>query len=172
MWNPSQNEVSSKEIVGRRAFGKKLYSESGERGHFRVFRISIFLDDRYDKDLSFDRLGVRRVFADVISFLSPIGLEHGLKLVPKRDFRGWATIKMVDLKNLVVKPSSPPSAGGNPYHADLIRDGYRDKGTAETLAWRLSVHASKMALTEPDESGRPIKKATVFINWIMSWIGR
>ena len=49
---------------------------------------------------------------------------------------------MADLDWVDVRPT-PTESPYNPYHADLSRDGFRERRQAETLAFRLSVLAGR-----------------------------
>lgn len=142
-WHPDKRVVSTKEIIGRRAFLADLF-EGGNMGN--IFKIDIFLDDAPEEDLSFDRLGLKVPAADVVSFLTPICRNHGATLNPARDFRGWAAISVARLKKLKVVPMVEVE---NKFHAHLVRDDYRDADKAETLAFRLAYEASRIGLVLP-----------------------
>ena len=53
MWNPP-DQVSTKEMIGRRAFGKdkSVFANS----EATKYKLNVFLDDRLADNLSFDRL--------------------------------------------------------------------------------------------------------------------
>ena len=65
-WTP-QPEVSQKEMVGRRAFTKKLRQPNGH------YKPDIFMDDRLSTGLSVDRLGIKvEHTAEITSELKPL----------------------------------------------------------------------------------------------------
>lgn len=130
MWKPTAS-VSPKEVIGRRAFGDrdKVFTSDGK------IRIDVFLDTRYQNDLSFDRLGIKKPTDEVVRFLTPKCNKHAS--IVMKPFFGWAAIKVSELKRLEVKPT-PDDANDNPYHADLLRNDYRSRELAETLAFRLA----------------------------------
>lgn len=137
MWNPP-DQVSTKEIVGRRAFGKpeKIFSDK----EATRYRIDIFFDDRIDTDLSLDRLGVKQPKQEVLDFLTPLGDALGERMDKK--FQGWAQIRVGQLKDLHVKRTDAEGED-NPYHAELNRDNFRNTPAARALAFQLSVYASQ-----------------------------
>jgi hypothetical protein len=126
--------------------GAVIYLHSSDVGSNTEIRLDVFLDDRYEEDLSFDRLGVRKVEAKIVDFLTPLAHNVGARRVPPKPFAGWLGIAVSELRNLLVLPDP---IDGNPYHALLSRDGYRNKYLAETLAYRLCYHAHKIGLIPP-----------------------
>ncbi|TGN99658.1 hypothetical protein PN36_35270 [Candidatus Thiomargarita nelsonii] len=100
MWKPDKKNVSDKEIVGRRVFGKKIFRAPRERG---LFVPEIFYDTRLENDLSFDRLGLKKVDKDVVRFLTQQCYQHGD--MQNKKFVGWATIKVSDIKKIKVSQS-------------------------------------------------------------------
>lgn len=144
MWQPDPDVVSEKEILGRRTFGDNITKPDGQ------FRMTVFLDTRYDEDLSLDRMGMKTVDPEVTVFLTPQCHAHG-KTQSKR-FAGWAAIRKKVLTGLDVRPNAQLETAdhpANPYHADLSRNGYRDRRQAETLAFRLVLHAQDLGLVAP-----------------------
>ena len=144
-WSMDRSSVSRKELIGRRTFGAddKIFSSVDPL----EYRIDVFIDPNLDKDLSFDRLGVREVNQAACRQLSPVGRAHGQRLKPVREFRGWAVIMMADLKDKV----APTSAVGetNPYHAELSRKPYPNKFAARALAFMLCMLARKHPHVKP-----------------------
>jgi hypothetical protein len=149
MWKPDKKRVSDKEIVGRRVFGKKIFREPRERG---LFVPEIFYDTRLENDLSFDRLGLKKVDKDVVRFLTQQCHQHGD--MQNKKFVGWAAIKVSDIKKIKVSQlekleiQATPSQE-NPYHADLPREGFRELVSAERLACQLAYYASVLELVLP-----------------------
>jgi hypothetical protein len=138
MWKPDKNKVSDKEIIGRRIFGHKIFIAPPERG---LFKMELFYDKRFENNLSFDRIGLKTVDKEVVKFLTPQCHEHG-KMQNKK-FVGWAAIRVSDLKKLEIQATA---SSENPYHADLMREDFRDAVSAELLAYRLAHHASALEL--------------------------
>lgn len=141
MWKPDKNKVSDKEIVGRRVFGQKIFKNPGGK---HLFEWKIFYDTRFQNDLSFDRLGLNTIDEKVVKFLTSQCHEHGKQ--QNKKFKGWAPIKVSDLKKIKVSDPNLPNLNqleiqptpttepDNPYHADLSRDGFRENFSAERLA--------------------------------------
>jgi hypothetical protein len=93
MWKPDKTKVSDKEIVGRRVFGKKIFRAPRERG---LFVPDIFFETRLENDLYFDRLGLKTVDKEVVTFLTPQCQQHGD--MQHKKLVGWAAIKVSYLK--------------------------------------------------------------------------
>jgi hypothetical protein len=154
MWNPSATNISDKEIIGRRAFGDEAFipSPQGQLVHYLVF-----YDSRFQTDLSVDRLGGSSVEDRVRRFLTPHAVHHGETRLPKQQFHGWAQIPVKKLKKIKIAPSPKGDKNKlddlsdpyNPYHADIVRDGYRTQQTAEVLAYALAQMASQFHLVSP-----------------------
>jgi hypothetical protein len=74
--------------------------------------------------------------------------------IQNKKFKGWAPIKVSDLRKIKVSDSNLPNLNkleirptptaepDNPYHADLSREGFREKISAERLAYQLAYYAS------------------------------
>ena len=137
MWTPDPDEVKPSESIGRRVFGKGWLAGPDAKGPQGYFKITIFMDSRLDQDLSFDRLGETGVDKRVTRFLTPLGVDQGQTLTPPKEFSGWAAISMARLDFATVRPT-PTDEPCNPFHADLSREGFREKVQAETLAFRLA----------------------------------
>jgi len=172
MWAVDRKKVSLKENLGRRVFLAKPYSDEAKR----LLKLSIFLDDRLEEDLSLDRLGVRQPdIAPVTAKLTPLAIAAGAKMAPAQPFKGWAAFKMSELRPLSVRADpNPPEEPTNEFHALLDRTDFRNEAQANTLAHRLRSHV--YALVEPSaavstndglqDSG--IKRASAAIlNWVM-----
>ena len=135
-WTPP-NEVSKKEVVGRRAFGSRVFEK--EKGPFRLrYKINVFLDSK-DGDLSVDRLGVRHVEEDVLQFLYP--LCNAIAAKGNTKFQGWAQFLVSDLPMRVTKTES--IGENNPYHAEIDRSNHRSEEAQRSFAFELCVYASK-----------------------------
>ena len=136
IWTPP-NHVSSKEMVGRRAFGSRVFDKSDDR--VLQFRINVFLDERQNTGLSVDRLGVRSAEPEVLTRLLPYCdemAEHG-----STSFAGWAQLSVKDIKQTVL--ASEPQGEDHPYHAEVDRSNFPTPESLRALAFELCVHASK-----------------------------
>ena len=122
--------------MGRRAFGSKVFDKS-EQG--LQYRVNVFQDDRIGTGLSFDRLGVRRVEKDVLSFLCPLCDEMAKKKAT--GFVGWVQIHVQDIKNMIKSTDAVNEV--NPYHAEVDRSEYKTLPALRALAFQLCVYASK-----------------------------
>ena len=141
IWTPPQ-QISEKEIVGRRAFGSKIFNH--RNGEPLRYRISVFEDDRPNTGLSVDRLGVRTPKNAVLEFLEPfceVMAERG-----STTFKGWVQLCVADLRSKI----SVTDAEGeqNPYHAEIDRSPYTTVQAMRALAFELCVYASKYEFVE------------------------
>ena len=137
MWDPP-DQVSTKEMIGRRAFGKdKSVFANPEATRYKL---GVFLDDRLADDLSFDRLGVRAADSDVVEFLIALGDELGR--TRDKQVRGWAQIKADDLRKLDFKKTDAEGEE-NPFHGELSREDLRNENAARDLAFQLCELASR-----------------------------
>ena len=135
---PNIETIEDKEILGRRAFGKNIFlNESSNH-----IRMEVFFDNRIENDLSLDRLGVGEAFKKILKKLIPLCEQH--QSVISKEFKGWAQLKKEQLKQhqVIPTPIYEPEELKNIYHADLVREKYRDKELAETLAFALAYIAS------------------------------
>lgn len=136
VWNPPK-KVSSKEFVGRRAFGSRVFENPSDgRLHYKI---DAFLDKRTGTGLSVDRLGVRTAYHDVLAFLCPLCDEMAKK--GSTEFIGWAQIAVKDIQKLV--QATKAVGEDNPYHAEIDRSGHVNIEALRSFAFRLCVHASK-----------------------------
>ena len=133
-WTPTDT-VSDKEFIGRRAFGSRVFTN--EENVLR-YRIDVFLDSR-GSDLSIDRLGIRKVNDNIVSFLLP--LCESMASRGRTTFRGWACLKVGDIKAKVRKTDAENEE--NPYHAEIDRSQHLSEAAQRSLAFELCAHASK-----------------------------
>ena len=99
------------------------------------YRMEVFFDAEVGNGLSLDRVGMKDVDLEVISFLTPLG--HAQANRKKSKFRGWATIKMSELERFSVQPTKAEGEE-NPYHAELSAGGVSDSGSSERARIRIS----------------------------------
>ena len=137
MRTPSST-VSDKEIVGRRAFGNKVFDNRATRT--LPYQINIFLETRDNMGLSVDRLGVRKAYSDVLSFRTP----HcdSLAKIRAKEFVGWAQLCVSDIQQIGIS-STEAINEENPYHAEISLSDHDSRQARRSLAFRLCVFASK-----------------------------
>ena len=137
-WVPPKT-VSKKEMVGRRAFGSKVFEKANDR--VLHYKIDVFLDKRKDTSLSVDRLGVRVARPDTLSLLLP--LCDRIATNGSTEFVGWAQISAADVHRGIRATSSVGE--DNPYHAEIDRTQYPTDEALRAFAFQLCVYASKHA---------------------------
>ena len=133
-WKPTET-VSDKVFIGRRAFGNRVFAN--DKAVLR-YRIDVFLDPR-KSDLSVDRLGIRQISDDIVAFLHPLCESMAAKGGTK--FRGWARLKVGDLRACVRKTKATNEE--NPYHAEIDRSEFVSQGAQRAFAFELCTQASK-----------------------------
>ncbi len=143
-WEPKE-QISLKEIVGRRAFGSRVFDKSN--GVLR-YNINVFLDTRENVGLSVDRLGMKNVDNCVLNYLKPLCLQ----LAEKRSsqFVGWAQIKVRQIESIGIKATLAVNEI-NPYHAEIIRSEFKTQKSLRALAFQLCVYASESDFIYPPE---------------------
>lgn len=134
---PPDEELHDKEIVGRRAFGrcKKIFHENNTVLHYRL---DVFIDKR-PGGISVDRLGIGDYDKKRLGFLDTLGVAMGEKRTVR--FRGWAQFSVSDLRECI----QPTEAVGeeNPFHAEVMRDGFPSPEAKRALAYQMCVLASQ-----------------------------
>jgi hypothetical protein len=146
LWN-APDQVSTKEIIGRRAFTENIRNGAG------YYRIDIFLDERDKSGLSVDRLGIRDADDDVVRCLAELGVALGEKR--GRPFAGWAQLKVSDIpaKSKLKVTKTVADGEDNPYHAEIA---YADTGVVSyNEAFMLSVLAAKLDFLPAPEIPTP-----------------
>ena len=135
--------IHEKEVVGRRAFGadKHIFSKSGSVLHYKI---DVFLDNRVGTGLSIDRLGVGQIQTKIVRKLDALG--HGMSKRTGKEFRGWATFPVFDFRQKTIPTMAIDE--DNPYHAEILRDGYQDAAALRSLAFHLCVLASSHKFQE------------------------
>jgi hypothetical protein len=127
------------ELIGRRLFGKQGWDDSKPS-----FTFIHFVDSRFDQDLSVDCLGPGNTETKRIRPLTRLGDTEAAARVPVVTFDGWAAVLAKDLAFPgwlpLVRPSEQPD---NPYHAEIIRDGFRDKAHSYAFATAMADRFSR-----------------------------
>lgn len=135
---PPAEEIHKKEIVGRRAFGhdKDVFLKNDPVQHYKL---GVFLEKR-PGDVSVDRLGVGQCEEKRIEFLDPLGREMGRNR--GKVFRGWAQFPVAVFRGYTKK--TDPVGEANPFHAEILRDGFPTEDAKITLAYTMCLKASAM----------------------------
>lgn len=136
IWKP-QGTFSTKEMIGRRAFGSKVFERSEES--VLRYKVDVFLDKRRGTSLSVDRLGIRTAKPDVLEFLLPLCDRMAEK--GSTEFVGWAQISAADVHGGLT--ATRPVGEENPYHAEIDRAQYPTDEALRAFAFQLCVYASK-----------------------------
>lgn len=145
LWNPPSKISEDKEILGRRAFGSKIFDKSGD--NVLQYKMNVFLDERTNGGLSLDRLGVKNVREEVLEFLQPLCDEMASK--GGTWFEGWAQFSISKCKEsskMKLEVSKTEASGeNNPYHAEIDLPDFGNIPSLQksrTLAFVLAVCAS------------------------------
>lgn len=133
LWNPPA-DVSPKEVVGRRAFTRKLYVADSHE-----YKADVFLDLQIGTGLSVDRLGVRIADEGVVEYLAPFGRTMAAK--GGQTFYGWAQIKVSEVKDAIA--ATEAIGEENPYHAEFDRSACQNIETLRYFAFMLASIASR-----------------------------
>ena len=145
IWTPPTN-ISAKEIVGRRAFGSRVFAT----GANLPYKIDVFLDKKIGTGLSVDRLGVRKACQEVLDFLTPLCDASAKNRSSK--FVGWAQISVEDVQKIGIHVKEAVGEN-NPFHAEICRSDYPNINALRSLAFHLCVCASKHKfICRPDEN--------------------
>ena len=141
LWKPDKNVVSKKEVVGRRAFGDCI-AGAGSKFLKGRFKLPVFYERRPDDHMSLDRLGLRKENPKVLEALMPYCIAHADSL--DSTFTCWAALRMEDLPQETVIPAIDHKFPENDYHCELQMHHYRERGPAESLAFKLSTLARRV----------------------------
>ena len=136
-WIPDTTQVSSDEVVGRRAFDKCFATGNGALNE-GAFQLDVFYETRKGEHLSLDRLGERTADLAVLQHLLPICTAHAAAI--RKSFVCWAAIAMKHLGHETIE-ASPDLENSNDYHCHLNLDAYRERNQRESLAFKLSTLA-------------------------------
>lgn len=162
MWRPPKDQqVSDKEIIGRRLFGGDYFlKQSSSHGKAGGFKLDRFIETRPGCDLSVDRMGLKTANAEVISILLRDCEKHACDL--GKVFSGWAALPVANIRGkphyLEVKPT--PILGVNEYHADVLTAAM-DKRERNRAAF---------ALAQLSDFVPPMKTKTSWLSRMWSYI--
>lgn len=141
-WEPG-DVLKPSEVIGRRLFDKS----SDAPIEMQSLSANLFLDTRYDEDLSLDRLGDGQPLRVVVARLTPACDDEASK--QRKHFRGWLATQRKHVKFENVRPdvlTIERDGIDNPFHALLDRSAAREKGQA--------FHLSRSLLMTFKESGQ------------------
>ncbi|NSZ75654.1 hypothetical protein [Agrobacterium tumefaciens] len=123
----AQIVIKEGELIGRRIFDKKLTSVSS----LDQVPTNVFLDTRYEDDLSVDRLGNGSATKSVVSKVTELA-DHAATQ-QSTIFLGWIAAHKKHLKHVVIKPdplTTKLDGIENPHHALIDRSSSREKALA------------------------------------------
>jgi hypothetical protein len=140
IWYPSP-EVGEKELIGRRLLDRVgKHRATTEEGR-PLYDVGDFYEARLEDDLSVDRLGDPNAAVDTLRAITGLADQEAARPESNRIFNGWATIRVQNVRFTggVAQVNSSPTRREdgtveNHWHADINRDGFREKALAYTLA--------------------------------------
>ncbi len=140
IWYPPE-EIGQKELVGRRLLDNPDTTRSTDNDGRPLLKITDFHESRPGDDLSVDRLGDPNPNRDTLRAITCVADADATNRNPARAFNGWATIRVQNFRftgwvaELAATPTrSEDGTIENHWHADVSRDGFREKAQAYTLA--------------------------------------
>ena len=155
IWYPPP-EIGEKELVGRRLLDKAGTERPTDQDGRPLSEIGDFYETRAKDDLSVDRLGDPNPAQDTLRAITSLADKDASRPETNRIFNGWATIRVQNFRfprwvaQITVTPTM--HEGGtveNPWHADVNRDGFREKGQAYTFAVTLQHTFERKGAYEP-----------------------
>ena len=156
-WTPDSEQVEEVECIGRRLFNltdiQRPYDSSGNP----TLLVTDFFDTRLETDLSVERLGNPNPSEVVLKHLSTLADEECSRWRKCREFIGWSCLLARDIRFRGWQGQISPQPVGegsseNVYHAEISRDGWRDKATSYALAATLMQEFSAKARFEPSRT--------------------
>ena len=143
VWYPPP-EVDEKELIGRRLLDRAGKERATDEDGRPLYDVDDFYDTRLEEDLSVDRLGNPNATPDTLREITKLADQEAGRPESSRVFIGWATIRVRNLrwpgwdaKEGKVTASPTLREDGtveNHWHADINRDGFREKAQAYALA--------------------------------------
>lgn len=140
VWYPPP-EVHEKELIGRRLLDRAGKERATSEDGHPLYDIEDFYDTRLKADLSVDRLGNPNATPDTLREITKLADQEVGRPESNRVFIGWAAIRVQNLRfpgwDAKVAASPTLREDGtveNHWHADIKRDGFREKRHAYALA--------------------------------------
>lgn len=147
------DSLSPSELLGRRLFGSDGLDLSKP-----FFDFKHFVDTRLEADLSVDLLGVGNFDKKRTRVLTVAADSEAANRRPSATFEGWAAILLSDLKfpgwNSNVRPVPIVGDDGkaeNEFHAEISRDGFRQKAQSYAFATMMADRFSRKGRHVPPE---------------------
>lgn len=140
VWRPPR-VVGQREVVGRRLLNDvgELRPENDNGEPKLTFKD--FHETRPDEDLSVDRLGDPNPSRGTLTAITTVADEEVAETKRPQSFLGWATIRVKDfsfpgwIAEIEARPTfRSDGSQKNRWHAEVNRDGYRDRGQSYALA--------------------------------------
>ena len=140
IWYPPP-EVDEKELIGRRLLDRAGKERSTSEDGRPLYDVGDFYDTRLEDDLSVDRLGNPNPTLDTLREITKLADQEAGRPESNRVFIGWATIRVQKLRfpgwdaKVIASPTlREDGTVENHWHADIKRDGFREKAHAYALA--------------------------------------
>lgn len=143
VWYPPP-EVDEKELIGRRLLDRAGKERATNEDGRPQYDVDDFYDTRLEGDLSVDRLGNPNPTLDTLREITQLADYEVTVPESNRVFIGWATIRVQNLRfpGWAARVAASPTLREdgtveNHWHADINRDGFREKAQAYALALTL-----------------------------------
>ncbi len=157
-WYPPP-EIGEKELVGRRMLDKADTERETDEDGRPLSEVGDFHETRAGDDLSVDRLGDPNPTQDTLRAITAIADKDASHPETNRIFNGWATIRVQDFRfrGWVARITATPTKREdgtveNPWHADVNREGFREKAQAYAFAVTLQHTFVRKGAYEPPQS--------------------
>ena len=139
-----QGLVAPRDLIGRRLFGKNGWDQSQPR-----FDFIHFIDTRIESDLSVDLLGGGNVENKRLRPLTASADFDAQSRRPSSTFEGWAAVLLRDLTfpgwnpTAKISPIIEKNGTTNEFHAEISRDGFRQKAQSYAFATMMADRFSR-----------------------------
>ncbi len=155
IWYPPP-EIGQKELVGRRLLDKAGTERSTDEDGRPLSEVGDFYETRAKDDLSVDRLGDPNPAQDTLRAITSLADTEASRPEVNRVFSGWATIRVQNFRftgwvarvTATLKKREDGTIE-NPWHADVNRDGFREKAQAYAFAVALQHTFVRKGAYEP-----------------------
>lgn len=155
IWYPPP-EIGKKELVGRRLLYKAGTERPTNEDGGPMLEAGDFYETRAEANLSVDRLGDPNPSRDTLRAITSLADTEVSRSETNRVFNGWATIRVQDFRftgwaaQIISTPKvREDGTVENPWHADVNRDGFREKAQAYALALALQHTFERKGAYEP-----------------------
>ncbi len=155
IWYPPP-ELGEKELVGRRLIDKASTERPTDQDGLPLSEVGDFYETRAKDDLSVDRLGDPNPAQDTLRAITSLADKDALRPEINRIFNGWATIRVQNFRFpgwvaqvIATLTKREDETVENPWHADVNRDGFREKAQAYAFAVALQHTFVRKGAYEP-----------------------